>query len=154
MQGSEALALVAELEAAFSRKVGEAGKNAFVRELLDHNSEAAQAGVRSLIQTEERFPAIATTLRYVREAESSNGEELTAEQNTQGLEQVRKDVAWMARFRKEPFIESLRSHLSQCRENLTESREMSDNDPYDDQVKTWERRVEWCQELLSREAIA
>lgn len=147
MQGSQALALVAELEASFARKLPGPTKEAYIRELEMYPFEEGEFAVRNLIRTEDRFPSIATLLTYISEERQSQGtEELSPEQNRKALNVLRKDIAHLANQRREPFTETLRGHLSMCQENADLA---GDNV---EERETWDRRAGWCRELLAKQS--
>jgi hypothetical protein len=147
MQGSEALALVAELQAAFGKQLSQDTKNAWIRELDPYALTDGQTAVRNIIRTEERFPAIAVVLRYVAEERKLQGDRaLTPEELRKALAGLRADAAHLANLREESFTDTLRGHLAMCRENLGLAGDDSE------ERAAWEQRIEWCEELLAKGA--
>jgi hypothetical protein len=142
MLGSEALALVAELEAAFAKPLALPTRESYVHELKPHPFGVAETAMHELIRTEERFPTIAITLRYVAAERGARGAvELTPDQRRKAIEALRGDVAHLASRRGESFREVLRGHLAMCRENLDITGD-----------EAWGTRIGWCEELLARES--
>lgn len=68
MRHSEALELVAFLEAAFVREVGDSSRVLFASELTEYEYEDGLAGVRWLIRSESYFPVLGRVHEAVQDA--------------------------------------------------------------------------------------
>jgi len=99
--------------------------------LESSDAQDAATAVREIIRNEERFPSLATMLRYVGEADREKG-----------LKALAVDCRHMAKRRKEPYEWVLRGRLEMAEENL---------DLDDDFDRTWHEQAEMCRELLYRE---
>lgn len=131
MLGSEVLALVAELQAAFGKSLSQETKNVWIRELEPSDAQDGVTAVREIIRNEERFPSLATVLRYIGEADREKG-----------LKALAADCRTMSRLRKEPYEQTVRDRLAMCEENFDL------DDEYD---QAWHEQAGMCQELLHRE---
>lgn len=141
MNESQAAELLSELQEAFRRALPEDSIPAYQRALMSHDHERAEAGIRSLIDSEERFPPIAVLHRYIGR-EPSDAAGLSEADRRKGKILLADDCRQMAKLRKEPFESVLRGHLAMCEENQFL------DDEFD---QTWHERASWCRELLHRE---
>lgn len=130
MTDSELLKLVAELQAAFAKNMPEAQKNIWLKQFRSFDKDQFERATEEIIRSEEKFPSIATMLRYLGQADRDKG-----------IKQMAAECLHLASRRDVPYVQVLEGHLAMCRENLAITQ--------DEDV--WGTRIEWAEELLRRE---